>query len=183
MERVAQRLDAFIDACGHITGWSSLAMVLVMSWNVLERYAFSSGSVAMQELEWHLMAPIALLSMAYAIRHDGHVRVDILYVRFSPRWRKFVEVLSFLLVGAIAALIVYLSIPYVMQSYSIGEGSPDPGGLPYRWLLKACIPVGFAFLVLQSLAAAIHAAIAVPAVRSATTANENPAFLSEHAAQ
>lgn len=84
MERVAQWLDAVVETCGRITAWSSLAIVLVMAGNVLLRYVFNTGSVAMQELEWHLMAPIALLSMAYAIKHDGHVRVDVAYARF-PR--------------------------------------------------------------------------------------------------
>ena len=61
MERVAQGLDAIVEYCGRVTAWSALAIVLVMATNVLLRYAFSTGSVAMQELEWHLMAPIAIL--------------------------------------------------------------------------------------------------------------------------
>src|SRR3546814_9097233 len=83
------------------------------------------------------MAPIAILSMAYAIRHDGHVRVDVIYNRFPPRLQHAIEVISFLMVAAVSALIVWLSIPYVMQSYTIGEGSPDPGGLPARWIPHA----------------------------------------------
>lgn len=178
MERVAQRLDAFIEACGRITAWSSLAIVLVMAFNVLLRYAFNTGSVAMQELEWHLMAPIALLSMAYAIKHDGHVRVDVLYARFSPRVRQMIEAISFLLVAAISVLIVYLSLSYVMQSYRLGEGSPDPGGLPYRWVLKACIPAGFALLTLQSLAGALRALM-----RPVAEISESSPVLAEHAAE
>src|SRR3546814_1091450 len=61
------------------------------------------------------MAPIAILSMAYAIRHDGHVRVDVIYNRFPPRLQHAIEVISFLMVAAVSALIVWLSIPYVMQ--------------------------------------------------------------------
>ena len=156
MERVARVLDAIVEYCGQVTAWASLAIVAVVALNVFLRYVFSTGSVALQELEWHLMAPIAILSMAYAIRHDGHVRVDVIYNRFPPRMQQFIEALSFLLVAAVSLLIVYLAIPYVMQSYSIGEGSPDPGGLPDRWILKACIPASFALLVLQSLAAAIR---------------------------
>lgn len=41
---------------------------------------------------------------------------------------------------------------YVGQSYSLQEGSPDPGGLPMRYLLKAFIPFGFGLLVLQGVA-------------------------------
>lgn len=181
MERVAQWLDAVVETCGRITAWSSLAIVLVMAGNVLLRYVFNTGSVAMQELEWHLMAPIALLSMAYAIKHDGHVRVDVAYARFPPRLQQGIEVLSFLLVAAIAVLVVHLSIPYVQQSYMNGEVSPDPGGLTHRWLLKACIPAGFALLALQSVAAALRIVIARPeAAGSASLSSVTP---SEHAAQ
>ncbi|WP_341702466.1 TRAP transporter small permease subunit [Ferrovibrio sp.] len=167
MGRVVRALDAVVEGCGRVTAWAALAIVLVMATNVLLRYAFSTGSVAMQELEWHLMAPIAILSMAYAIRHDGHVRVDVIYNRFPPRLQRGIEMVSFLLVAAVSALIVWLSIPYVMQSFSVGEGSPDPGGLPYRWVLKACIPAGFVLLVLQSLAAALRVILTGSAALSA----------------
>ena len=125
----ADRLDWFIDRVGRITGWCAFALVLVMAFNVLLRYMFRTGSVAMQELEWHLMAPICMLGLSYAILHDGHVKVDILYGRFSPFVQKVIDLVSMLLVVTVVAILFWLSIPYVEQSYVIGEKSPDPGGL------------------------------------------------------
>ncbi len=93
--------------------------------------------------------------MSYALRHGEHVRVDILYARFSARAKIVVDLISALLVIAISALIIWFSLKYVQQSYVILEGSPDPGGLPYRYLLKALIPIGFALLLLQGIAAVI----------------------------
>ena len=84
--KLADGLDVVIDRIGRITGWCSLAIVLVMAYNVLLRYFFRTGSVAMQELEWHLMAPICMLGLSYAILKDGHVQVDILYGQL-PRAR------------------------------------------------------------------------------------------------
>ena len=78
-ERLAVGIDAFIDLVGRITAWSSFALALVMGGNVLLRYVFNTGSVWSQELEWHLMSPICLFGMSYALRHGEHVRVDVLY--------------------------------------------------------------------------------------------------------
>ncbi len=158
---VADGLDTAIDRIGRVTGWFSFAIVLVMAYNVLLRYFFRTGSVAMQELEWHLMAPICMLGLSYAILKDGHVQVDILYGRFPERVQRIIQLVSTLLVVAVIAILLKLSIPYVLQSYSIGEKSPDPGGLTHRWILKAMLPLGFALLLVQSIAAMLRALVPV----------------------
>ena len=161
LTRLADALDWFIDRLGRITSWTAFAIVAVMAYNVLLRYFFRTGSVAMQELEWHLMAPLALLGMSYSALHDGHVQVDILYGRLPPVAQRFVHFISCLMIVAVVAIILRLSIPYVQQSYNIGEGSPDPGGLSHRWILKAMIPAGFALLLIQSLAALLRAFVSL----------------------
>ena len=159
--RIADVLDRVIERIGRVTGWCALAIVLVMASNVLLRYLFRTGSVAMQELEWHLMAPICMLGLSYAILKDGHVQVDILYGHFPERVTRIVDLVSALLVVAVVGILLKLSIPYVLQSYSIGEGSPDPGGLPHRWILKSMLPFGFLLLLVQSVAALLRAAVRV----------------------
>jgi TRAP-type mannitol/chloroaromatic compound transport system permease small subunit len=155
-ERLAGRIDAFIDMVGRITAWSSFALALVMAGNVLLRYVLHTGSVWSQELEWHLMAPICLFGMSYALRHGEHVRVDVLFAGFSPRAKLFVELVSSLLLVAISLIVIWLSVPYIVQSWSIGEGSANPGGIPARYILKALIPAGFALMALQGLGQAIQ---------------------------
>ena len=124
---VADALDAVIDRIGRVTGWCSLAIVVVMAWNVLLRYFFRTGSVAMQELEWHLMAPICMLGLSYAILKDGHVQVDILLRPFPERLQNVIRSSRPCWWCLVIAILLKLSIPYVMQSYNIGEKSPDPG--------------------------------------------------------
>lgn len=159
LEKWARGLDAIVEACGRVAAWTGFALVLVMAGNVLLRYLFHTGSVAMQELEWHLMSPLTLLCIAYTIKHEGHVRVDILYAHLPLRLRQAIDLFSALSVVALAVIVILLSWPYVMQSYRIGEGSPDPGGLPYRFILKAMIPAGFILLLLQSLSATLRALV------------------------
>jgi TRAP-type mannitol/chloroaromatic compound transport system permease small subunit len=158
---IADALDVVIDRIGRITGWCSFAIVVVMAYNVLLRYFFRTGSVAMQELEWHLMAPICMLGLSYAILKDGHVQVDILFGRFPERLQNVIRFVSTVLVVVVIAILLKLSIPYVLQSYNIGEKSPDPGGLTHRWVVKSMLPVGFALLLVQSIAAMLRAFVPI----------------------
>lgn len=148
-------IERFTDLTGRATSWLVLVIVVLMATNVLLRYLFSYGTVWAQELEWHLLAPLILFGMSYALLHGEHVRVDVLYAQFSPRKKLYVDLLSAALSMAISLIIIWLSLKYVQQAWVIGEQSSDPGGLPYRWLLKALIPIGFLFLVLQSVALAL----------------------------
>lgn len=155
-EKFAGGIDNFVDAVGRITAWSSFALALVMGGNVLLRYGFNTGSIWAQELEWHLMSPICLFGMSYALRHHEHVRVDVVFASLSQRNKYFIEFISALLGMAIALIVIKLSWAYVMQSWSIGEGTANPGGISARYLLKALIPIGFALLFAQYLAHAIQ---------------------------
>lgn len=149
------RIERFVDRVGRAVSWLALVIVALMSVNVVLRYLFSIGSVWAQELEWHLLVPLILFGSSYALRHGEHVRVDIVYGRFSSRTKMFVDLASSALVIAISALFIWFSLHYVQQAYVIDEGSPDPGGLPHRYLLKALLPVGFALLLAQGVAGAL----------------------------
>ena len=145
-------IERAVDLVGRAASWLALVIVVVMAVNVVLRYLFSYGSVWAQELEWHLLAPLILFGIPYALLKGDHVRVDVLYAKFSVKNQLRVEVVSQVLCILISAAIVWLSLQYVGQAYAIDEKSPDPGGLPYRWVLKALIPAGFALLALQSVA-------------------------------
>jgi TRAP-type mannitol/chloroaromatic compound transport system permease small subunit len=154
--RVIATIDTFIDRFGRIAAWTSFALVLVMATNVLLRYLFSRGSVWAQELEWHLLAPISLLGMSYALRHGEHVRVDILYAKFSERQKTALDLITACFAILICLIVIKLSISYVAQSYGQDEGSANPGGIPYRYVLKSLIPIGFFLFLLQSIAEALR---------------------------
>lgn len=164
--RLRTGIERFTDLTGRATSWLALVIVVLMATNVLLRYLFSYGTVWAQELEWHLLAPLILFGMSYALLHGEHVRVDVLYANFSPRKKLYVDLLSAALSVAISVIIIWLSLKYVQQSYVIGEQSSDPGGLPYRWALKSLIPLGFIFLILQSVALALGTFEKLKALRS-----------------
>jgi TRAP-type mannitol/chloroaromatic compound transport system permease small subunit len=145
-------VEALIDGVGKLAMVLTLVMIGLVATNVLLRYAFSFGSVWAQELEWHLLAAVILFGMAYALQRGESVRVDLFYARYSPRSQFIVNLISALLLLLISAIFVKLSLAYVQQSWVIGESSPDPGGIPWRWAVKGLIPLGFVLLFLQQLA-------------------------------
>jgi TRAP-type mannitol/chloroaromatic compound transport system permease small subunit len=157
--KLADGIDWFIDLVGRAISWLALAVALVMGTNVFLRYGLSVGYIWAQELEWWLLVPLTLIGMSYALRHGEHVRVDVLFAGFSDRAKDAVDVISAALAVIFSALVIWLSLAYVAQSWAIGEGSPNPGGLPALYLMKAMIPLGFALLLLQSLAQAIQSAL------------------------
>lgn len=157
--RLACAIEALSEWSGRAVAWLVLAMTLIIVYDVLMRYLFQSGSVALQELEWHLFALVFLLGSAYTLKHDSHVRVDVLYRsrRMSPRARAVVDLLgTALFLVPFCVLIISGSLPFVENAYRMGEGSPDPGGLPHRYLLKAAIPAGFGLMLLQGIAIMIR---------------------------
>ena len=158
--KLADAIDVFVDYVGRATSWLALGIALVMGANVLLRYAFSYGFIWAQELEWHIFVPICLLGMSYALLHGEHVRVDIVYASLAPRTKHAIDVVAAFLSMAFCAIVIWLSIPYVNQSWSIGEGTANPGGIDYRYVIKSLIPIGFAILFLQSLSQAIKSALA-----------------------
>jgi TRAP-type mannitol/chloroaromatic compound transport system permease small subunit len=157
--KLADGIDWFVDLVGRAISWLALAVALVMGTNVFLRYGLSIGYIWAQELEWWLLVPLTLIGMSYALRHGEHVRVDVLFAGFSDRAKDAVNVISAGLAVIFSLLVVWLSIPYVAQSWAIGEGSPNPGGIGALYLMKAMIPLGFALLFLQSLAQAIQSAL------------------------
>lgn len=159
LRRAAAIVEALVDGAGRLAAWTGVVLVLLVAGNVLARYLFRAGTIWLQELEWHLISPIALLGMAYALLRDQQVRVDVVFERLPPRARDLIETATGLLLAAFAVIVVRLSLPFVDQAYRVGEGSPNPGGLDHRFLLKAFIPLGFALLALQGGAHALRHAL------------------------
>ncbi len=155
----ADGIDKFIDWVGRGTAWICLAIVLIVAFNVILRYLFRIGPMSLQELEWHLMSPIALIGMSYALRHGDHVRVDIFFDGFSPKLQAIIDLIAAILMVIVSLIVIKLSLNFVYQAYSLGEGSPDPGGLPYRFLLRSFIPLGFILLAVQAAANVIRSTL------------------------
>jgi TRAP-type mannitol/chloroaromatic compound transport system permease small subunit len=160
--RVVAWIDTLNEWVGRGTAWVSLALVAVVFIDVVMRYALNKSFVFTQELEWHIFAFIFLIGAGYTLLHDGHVRVDIFYQRFGFKgkaWINLMGVLFFLIPGCL--MVIMTSWHFVVRAFVVGEGSPDPGGIPYRFIVKGLIPVGFSLLLLQGLSMGIHSLLQI----------------------
>ncbi|NOX42590.1 MAG: TRAP transporter small permease subunit [Gammaproteobacteria bacterium] len=157
--KLAAYIDGLSEWIGRAVSWLVIVMVLLVCYDVTMRFVFLQGSVALQELEWHIFALIFLLGSAYTFKHDGHVCVDIIshsnwMTAKRKAWINIFGGVFFLI--PFCLLIIISSIDFVSNSFRFSESSPDPGGLPYRYLLKSAIPISFMLILLQGLASIIH---------------------------
>jgi TRAP-type mannitol/chloroaromatic compound transport system permease small subunit len=161
LRRVSDVLEAVVDLFGRLAAYVCVVLVVFVAANVFARYFFRASTIWLQEFEWHLVSPIALLGMSYTLLKGEQVRVDFLFDRMSDRMKHLVEILTGLLTIIVAVIVVHVSLPFVEQAYRIGEGSPNPGGVGQRWLLKAFIPLGFGLLALQGVAHTLRHSVAL----------------------
>jgi len=155
---LVQLIDGLNERVGYVISWLTTVLVLVVCYDVFTRYFLRSSSVAVQELEWHLFAVIFLVGAAYTLKHEGHVRVDVIYSHLGPKGKAIIDLIGGLVfLIPFSILVIWTSHAFIGMSWSIAETSPDPGGLPYRWLLKAMIPLGLGLVLLQGIAMTIRA--------------------------
>lgn len=150
------KLESFINSISDLLGKLSALLFVALLFNVffdvVMRYVFNDVSIGMQELEWHLYAAVFLLAIPFTLRSGGHVRVDVIYEGLSRRRRAWMDIfgtLVFLL--PFTVLVCWYGVGFAHESYAIGEGSGDPGGLPQRWIIKSVIPLSFALMAISGI--------------------------------
>lgn len=155
-------IDKINTTIGKTVSWLTLLLVLVVCYDVIVRYVFNESSVALQELEWHLFALIFLVSAAFTLKIDEHVRVDVLYTNFSEKKKAWVNLLgSIFFLIPFCVIVIISTQDFVLQSFVNAETSPDAGGLPARYILKAFIPLSFFLLLLQGISLAFKSFITI----------------------
>lgn len=156
LRELARKIDAFQERFGNGVSWLMFGMVLVVFGDVISRYAFNRTWVFVQEFEWYLFSMVYLLAAGYTLLYDEHVRVDIISSKFPPRTKARLDFVLFLVFFFPSCLLViYTTWPFFLNSLKVLEGSPDPGGIPARWALKAVIIAAFAILILQGISETI----------------------------
>ena len=166
MKKIAYRYINFSNRLVEWTGinisWLTALLVLVICYDVVMRYLFNSSSVAIYEIEWHIFALIFLLGAAYALKHDRHVRVDVFYSRFPQKAKAWVNLLgTVLFLIPLCWILITEGVDFVSHSFRLSESSPDPGGLPARFLIKAAIPLGFTLLMLQAFSLVLQSILII----------------------
>ena len=152
---ISTAIDQINEKIGYVCNLLVLGACLVSAGNAMIRYAFDYSSNGWLELQWYMFAVLVMFGAAYTFKRNEHVRVEIFYLFLSERgqlWLDLIGTLFFLIPSCL--LLAYLSWPFFMQSYSIGEVSGNAGGL-VRWPIKFVIPSGFVMLALQGVSEVI----------------------------
>lgn len=150
--KIERIYDRFADFIGHVTAGIMILMLLNVFYDVVMRYLFRSGSIAMQEMEWHLFSIVLLIGVSYALFKDGHVRVDLIYDNLATKKKAIINIVgSVVFLIPFSLLIAFGSIDFVLEAYQTNEISGDPGGLTHRWIIKALVPASFFLLVFSTI--------------------------------
>lgn len=157
LEILIEGSEKVIRRAGILSSWLNLILIFVIATDVLFRYFLDHTSVWVTELEWHLFAIVFLLGAAYTMQDDGHVRVDVFLQRGSAKQKQIVNLIGHLVL--LIPLCLFLIPPawdYFYQSWSIGEASGDPGGIPALYPIKAFIPISFVLVLVQAIAESLR---------------------------
>ena len=149
LEKFFDKFAAFI---GNFSGILMVLMMLNVFYDAVMRYFFNTGSIGMQEMEWHLFSVVFLLGISYSLNKDGHVRDDIIYDRLNYKRKAIINIIgTFIFLIPFATLIGFGSLDFVYEAFETAEISGDPGGLTHRWIIKAFVPGSMALLAFTSV--------------------------------
>ena len=142
---------------GRVTAWVAIFLMLVIVFDVITRRFFVLGSTKLQELEWHIHAVLFLFCLGWAYLKDAHVRIDLVRERLSDRAQKWVELIGCLMfLIPYAVIVIFYGVDWWHRSFIQNESAASATGLPYRWIIKAALPIGFTILLLSGIGMAFR---------------------------
>ena len=157
LDALAEKVERVVQLLGHFFAWASVLLMVNILVQVVMRYLFSRDMIALGELQWHFYAVMVMMSISFAQKENAHVRVDLFHRRFSARTKRIIEIVGILFFFVPLFVVVFwYGLEFTQDSFRISEMSPSPGGLPWRWAIKAFIPIGAVALLLNSLARVIR---------------------------
>ena len=146
LSRAIDGLNAFV---GKYVIWLIFASTIISALNAVVRKVFNYSSNGFLEVQWYLFAWSFLVAAGYTLLHREHVRIDVVNSRLSKRTQVWIDIIGFaLFLTPLCIMVLYMSIPMVIDKYTSGEISGNPGGL-IRWPVWLALPIGFGLLMLQ----------------------------------
>ncbi len=155
-------IDRFVLAIGRVLCWMNALLIVAIIVQVVLRYGFGTGDPKLEELQWHLYAAAVMFGLSYAQVTDSHIRVDVVAMRLSPNALRIWEIFGILVfVLPFIYVVFYHSLDFLAESWRLNERSDAPTGLPWRWAIKAVIPLSFALLALAVFARLVRDFVAL----------------------
>ncbi len=159
-EKVIKFIDAVSDRTGRIVGWIAVPMIIALIYEVFARYVFQRPTIWSYEITYMIYGTHFLLGAAYTLRVKGHIRIDLLYMRFTQRGRALIDVIGYLVIFfPVMVILVVSSFDMAKDAYMIKEVSQFTPWQPILWPFKSVICVGFSLLILQGMAEFIRSVV------------------------
>ena len=153
--QLSRWIDTFNDRFGILSKWALLLACVISAANAVVRYVANYSSNAFLEIQWYLFGTAVMLGAAHVLRVNEHIRVDVLYSRYSGRTQALVDLIGLVLFMMPSMLVmIYYAWPLFVKMYLTGEVSNNAGGL-IRWPAMMLLPAGFAMLLLQGVSESI----------------------------
>jgi TRAP-type mannitol/chloroaromatic compound transport system permease small subunit len=172
--KFSDAVDWVNERFGAVANWLVLICCLISAGNAASRYLISESSNGWLEIQWYLFAGMVLLGGPYTLKMNEHVRVDLVYGLVSERTRIWIDIVcGVLFLLPICIILTYFTWPWFVQSWELGEGSSNAGGL-LRWPVKLMLPVGFTLMALQGVSEIIKRVAALEHVIEAEFKYEKP---------
>ncbi|MDA0346552.1 MAG: TRAP transporter small permease subunit [Verrucomicrobia bacterium] len=149
--RLAEKFELILQKFGKACAWILLVLLVSIIVQVCLNF-FSSSITWMEELQWYLYGISSLIAMSYTMTGNGHVRVDLFHRKFSVLTKQVLESIWILIaLTPLYIVTLFYGWDFAFESFKIMEGSADPGGLPFRWLVKAFIPISSILLIVTAV--------------------------------
>lgn len=176
--KIERGINRLMDWVGIVSATLLILLVVVIGFNVINRYAFKFDGIGVgyEELAWHFYAACFLLGIPYALRTASHVRVDLIFENLKPKTKAIIDMIGTLIfLVPFCVVVIWSGWAFFAEAWGlgsrpdeiggiikqivttgIGEKSQDPGGLLNRWIIKGVIPLSFFLLLLASVSFFIH---------------------------
>jgi len=159
--RIVRAIDKFTDFTGTLVAWLNVLLVLVVSYEVISRYAFGAPTAWSFDLTYMLYSTIFMLGAAYALHQGAHVRTDFFFENWSIRTQGTIDSVAYI-VFFFPSLFVFLIVSghEAWYAFDIGETSEQTTWRPILWPFKAVVPLTCLLLLIQGLSETIKSVYA-----------------------
>jgi len=153
MRKILRVIDSISEWTAKAISWFCVVLIIVLVYDVVERYVFGGATVWAYETAVMLGATIYIMGWSYVHRMREHIRVDVFYVRLSPRGQVIIDIVGTLLfLLPLLVVMIDTSIFYMVRSWKIGEVLAETFWYPPAGPFRTMVVVGLSLFTLQIVA-------------------------------
>ena len=153
LKNFVKAVDAISEKTGRVIRWIAVPMIMALIYEVFARYVFHSPTIWSYEITYMIYGTHFIMGAAYTLKIKGHIRIDLVYMKFTPRWRALIDVIGYLVIFfPVMIVLIFASFDMAKEAYQIQEVSQFSPWQPVLWPFKSMLFIGFSLLLLQGVA-------------------------------